>query len=65
MNHQERLILKKRGTVLTLSPEERKLLRLVLLRIMEGGSEREYVVENLGSAYLKIGLALLQEMVEG
>jgi hypothetical protein len=62
MNHHERLIPEKRETVLTLSAEERKLLQLLLPRIMEASSAREYIVENLGSAYLKIGEALLQEM---
>jgi hypothetical protein len=64
MNHRERLIPEKREAVLTLSAEERKLLRLVLPRIMEATSAREYIVESLGSAYLKIGEALLQEMDE-
>lgn len=61
-SHHERLIPKKEETVLTLSAEERKLLQLVLPRILEASSAREYIVENLGSAYLKIGEELLQEM---
>jgi hypothetical protein len=62
MNPHESYIPAKRESVLTLSAEERKLLQLVLPRIMEAGSAREFIVENLGSAYLKIGEALLQEM---
>ena len=62
VNRHERSIPEKRETVLTLSAEQRKLLRLVLPRIMEASSAREFIVENLGSAYLKIGEALLQEM---
>ncbi len=61
-NHHEGLIPKKRETALTLSAEERRLLQLLLPRIMEAGSAREYIVENLGSGYLKIGEALLQEI---
>ena len=45
-----------------LSGEEIKLLKLVLSRIMETSSAREYIVENLGSAYLQIGQALMLEM---
>jgi hypothetical protein len=56
------LIPEKQGTPLILSREERKLLKLVLPRIMEANSAREYIVENLGSAYLQIGQELLQEM---
>jgi len=62
MDEHKRLIPEKGETVLTLSSEERKLLQLVLPRIMEASSAREYIVENLGSAYLKIGEALLHEM---
>ena len=62
MNHRESLIPEKGESVLTLSAEERKLIQLLLPRIMEASSAREYIVENLGIAYLKIGEALLQEM---
>ena len=61
-SHHERSIPEKGETVLTLSAEEIKLLQLVLPRILEASSAREYIVENLGSAYLKIGEELLQEM---
>jgi len=61
-SHREHSISAKRETVLTLSADERKLLQLVLPRIMEASSAREFIVENLGSAYLKIGEALLKEM---
>lgn len=45
-----------------LSGAERILFKLVLPRIMEAKSARQYIVENLGSAYLPIGQELLQEM---
>jgi hypothetical protein len=61
-NQYTRLIPEKREIPLILSGEERKLLQLVLPRIMEANSAREYIVENLGSAYLQIGQELLQEM---
>jgi hypothetical protein len=61
-NHYQCLIPQNRGTLLMLSGEERKLLKLVLPKIMEANSAREYIVENLGSAYLQIGQELLQEM---
>jgi hypothetical protein len=56
------LIPENRGTLLVLSREERKLLELLLPKIMEASSGREYIVENLGSAYLQIGEELLREM---
>jgi len=62
VDHHEPLIPEKRETGLTLSAEERKLLQLVLPRIMEASSAREFIVENLGSEYLKIAESLLQEM---
>lgn len=62
MDEHKRLIPEKGETVLTLSAEERKLLQLVLPRVLEASSAREYIVENLGSAYLKIGEELLEEM---
>jgi hypothetical protein len=50
------------GTALMLSGEEIRLLKLVLPKIMEANSAREYIVENLGSAYIEIGEALLREI---
>jgi hypothetical protein len=61
-NHYKCLIPENRETPLMLSGEERKLLKLVLPRIMEANSAREFIVENLGSAYLQVGQELLQEM---
>ena len=51
-----------RGTLLMLSGEERTLLKLLLPRILEADSAREYIVENLGSPYLQVGEALLREV---
>jgi hypothetical protein len=56
------LIPENRGTLLRLSEEERKLLKLVFPKVMRANSAREYIVENLGSAYLKVSQALLREM---
>jgi hypothetical protein len=61
-DRHECMIAEKQEAGLTLSAEERKLLQLVLPRIMEASSAREYIVENLGSAYIEIGEALLREI---
>ena len=50
------------GNLLMLSGEQRTLLQLLLPIIMEAHSARQYIVENLGAAYLKVGEDLLQEM---
>jgi hypothetical protein len=53
------------GKLLMLSEEERKLLRLVLSRVMETNSGREYIVEKLGKPYLQVAKDLLGEMEKG
>jgi hypothetical protein len=45
-----------------LSGQERNLLKLLLPKIMQADSARQYIVENLGTAYLRIGEELLREM---
>ena len=56
------LIPETRGKLLMVTDEERLLLRLVLSRVMETDGGREYIVEKLGIAYLRIAEELLKEM---
>jgi len=56
------LIPEARGKLLMVTDEERTLLRLVLSKVMETDSGREYIVETLGHAYLQIAEELLKEM---
>ena len=53
------------GKLLMLSGEERTLLALILARVMETDSGREYIIEKLGKRYLKIAYDLLKEMERG
>jgi len=53
------------GKLLMLSGEERKLLALILARVMETDSGKEYVIEKLGKRYLKIAYELLEEVEKG
>jgi len=56
------LIPETRGKLFMATDEERTLLRLVLSKVMETESGREYIVEKLGTAYLLIGEDLLKAM---
>lgn len=56
------LIPETRGKLLMLTDEERLLLRLVLVKVMETDGGREYIVERLGGAYLQIAADLLKQM---
>lgn len=56
------LIPETRGKLFMATDEERTLLRLVLSKVMETDSGREYIVEKLGTAYLLIAEDLLREM---
>jgi hypothetical protein len=53
------------GKLLMLSGEERTLLALILARVMETDSGREYIIEKLGKRYLKIAYDLLEEVERG
>jgi len=53
------------GKLLMLSGEERTLLALILARVMETDSGKEYVIEKLGKRYLKIAYELLEEVEKG
>lgn len=61
-NDYQCLIPENHGKVLMVSGEERRVLRLVLSKVLEIDSGREYIVENLGEYYLKIAQELLEEM---
>jgi hypothetical protein len=61
-NDYQCLIPETRGKLLMVSGEERKVLKLILARVLETDSGREYIIENLGEDYLKIALELLEEM---
>jgi hypothetical protein len=56
------LIPETRGKLLMLTDEERLLVRLVLVKVMETDGGREYIVERLGGAYLQIAADLLKQM---
>jgi len=56
------LMPESRGKLLMVTDEERTVLRLVLSRVMETPSGREYIVEALGEPYLMIAADLLKEM---
>jgi len=55
------LIPEARGKLLMVSGEERKVLKLILSKVLETDSGREYIVEKLGNSYLKIAEELLVE----
>jgi hypothetical protein len=61
-NDYQCLIPETRGKLLMISGEERKLLKLVLSKVLETDSGKDYVVEKLGDYYLKIAEQLLREM---
>jgi len=61
-NDYQPLMPETRGKLLMVTDEERTVLRLVLSRVMETPSGREYIVEALGEPYLKIAADLLKEM---
>ncbi len=56
------LIPEIRGKLLMITDEERILLRMVLSKVMETDSGRDYIVEKLGVPYLKIAEELLKSM---
>lgn len=61
-NDYQPLMPETRGKLLMVTDEERAVLRLVLSKVMETPSGREYIVEALGEPYLKIAADLLKEM---
>ncbi len=61
-NDYTALMPETRGKLLMVTDEERAVLKLVLSKVMETPSGREYIVEALGEAYLKIAADLLQGM---
>ena len=63
-NDYQSLMPETRGKLLMVTDEERAVLRLVLSKVMETPSGREYIVEALGEAHLKIAADLLKEMAE-
>ena len=63
-NDYQSLMPEPRGKLLMVTDEERAVLRLVLSKVMETPSGREYIVEALGEPYLKIAADLLKEMAE-
>jgi hypothetical protein len=64
-NDYEALLPETWGKLLMLSGEERTLLALILARVMETESGREYIIEKLGKRYLKIAYDLLREVEKG
>jgi hypothetical protein len=58
----ECLIPEARGKLLMVSGEERSVLKLVLSKVLETDSGREYIIEKLGKDYLQIAEELLEEM---
>jgi hypothetical protein len=58
----ECLIPETRGKLLMVSGEERSVLKLVLSKVLETDSGREYIIEKLGKDYLQIAEELLEEM---
>jgi hypothetical protein len=63
-NDYQSLIPDARGKLLMVNDEERAVLKLVLSKVMETPSGREYIVESLGKSYLKIAADLLKQMEE-
>jgi hypothetical protein len=63
-NDYQSLMPETRGKLLMVTDEERAVLRLVLSKVMETPSGREYIVEALGEPHLKIAVDLLKEMAE-
>jgi len=61
-NDYQPLMPETRGKLLMVTDEERAVLRLVLSKVMETPSGREYIVQALGEPYLKIAEDLLKEM---
>jgi hypothetical protein len=61
-NDYQPLMPEARGKLLMVTDEERAILRLVLSKVMETPSGREYIVQALGEPYLKIAEDLLKEM---
>ena len=61
-NDYQPLMTETRGKLLMVTDEERAVLRLVLSRVMETPSGREYIIQALGETYLKIAEDLLKEM---
>ena len=56
------LIPETRGKLLMVSEEESKVLKLILARVLETDSGREYIIEELGEIYLRLAEELLEEM---
>jgi hypothetical protein len=64
-NDYEILLPDNWGKLLMVSGEERTLLALILARVVETDSGRDYIIEKLGKRYLKIAYDLLKEMERG
>lgn len=64
-NDYQLLIPENRGKLLMISGEERKVLKLVMSKVLETDSGKEYIIEKLGDHYLKIAQELLEEMEKG
>lgn len=56
------LIPETRGKLLMISGEERKVLKLVLSKVLETESGKEYIAEKLGDRFLEIAESLLKEL---
>lgn len=50
------------GELLMVTDEETMLLIVVLSKVMETDSGRQYIVEKLGNSYLQIASELLKQM---
>ena len=48
--------------VIILNDEERDLMKLVLARVIESESGKDYIIKRLGRRYLRIGTEFLKEM---
>ena len=56
------LVPETQGKLLMLSGEERNLLKLVLLRVMNTDKGKEYIIQKLGKYYLQVGYDLMKEL---
>jgi hypothetical protein len=64
-NEYQALLPETWGKLLMLSGEERTLLALILARVMETDSGREYIIEKLGKPYLQVAYDLLRRNEKG
>ena len=59
---EDRSIPETCGKLLMVTDEETMLLKVVLSKVMETDSGRQYIVEKLGNSYLQIASELLKQM---